>query len=82
MKFLILSTLLISAPLFAIDFHKVTGTFEVKDQQASMVLGQDTVAQAAFGTFELKEKGRVPASVEKQDEISHPSVTELTGTFK
>lgn len=75
MKFLILSSLIISTQAMAIDFQKTTGTFEVKEEK---VMGEDTVAQAAFGTFELNEKSRVPASVEVKKE---PEVTELTGTF-
>lgn len=80
MKYFILFSLLISANIYAIDFQKVTGTFDVKDGPA--VLGQDTVAQAAFGTFELNEQGRVPASVEHEDKKSDSSVTEITGTFE
>lgn len=82
MKYFILFSLLISANVFAIDFQKVTGTFDVKDSKAPAVLGQDTVAQAAFGTFELTQEGRVPASVTSEDKKSDSSVTEITGTFE
>ncbi len=81
MKYFILFSILISANIYAIDFQKVTGTFEVEEKSA--VLGEDTVAQAAYGSFELKaDGGRFPASVESEDKKSDSSVTEITGTFE
>lgn len=81
MKYLLSLTLLLSANAFAIDFQKVTGSFDVKDSQSS---SEDLVAHAAYGSFDAKANlERLPASAHvKSDKKETSSVTELTGTFE
>lgn len=69
MKKILLLTLLLSSQAFAIDFQKVTGTFDVKEEKSESTLASDTVAQATFGTFEFKSDAtRMPASVTPETE--------------
>lgn len=79
-KFLCLS-LLITTNAFAIDFQKVTGTFDVKANQKNEV-GHDTVAQSTYGSFKVNETGRLPASLAPEVKKTHSiGVTDHTGTF-
>lgn len=81
MKQILCLSLLIASNAFAIDFQKVTGTFDVKTQKEIQV-GHDTVAQAAYGSFDMNEASRFPASVAPEVEKTHSvGVQELTGTF-
>jgi len=80
LKYILLLSLTLTTSVFAIDFHKVTGTFEVVEQ--ANTVGEDSVAAAAFGSFNLyQDKTRAPASVEKAD---WPTIgtNDVTGTFQ
>lgn len=80
MKEILCLSLLISTNAFALDFQKVTGTFDVKEKsQKSM--GEDAVAAAAYGSFEKDETTRMPASNAPEVKKS-TSVNEITGTFE
>jgi hypothetical protein len=82
LKEILCLSLLIATNAYAIDFQKVTGTFDIKEKQDKTV-GQDTVAAAAYGSFEMNETGRMPASSAPEVKKSNtPSVNELTGTFE
>ena len=82
MKEILCLSLLIATNAFAIDFQKVTGSFDIKENQEKTV-GQDTVAAAAYGSFEMNDKGRMPASsAPEANKSDTSSVTEITGTFK
>ncbi len=82
MKYLLIATITLSTNVFAIDFQKATGTFEVKDQEASAV-GKDTLAQANFGSFDMNvERSRMPARVTETTKKDVSSVNEITGTFE
>ncbi len=80
MKYILLFSIALSTSAFAIDFNKVTGTFEVEEK--SVPVGQDSVAAAAFGSFNLyEEKTRAPASVETE-EATPFGINDVTGTFQ
>ncbi len=81
MKYILLASLILSTSAFAIDFNKVTGTFEVEEKSAPV--GEDAVAAAAYGSFEFsQQKTRSPASVEQEAAESISSgINEVTGTF-
>lgn len=82
MKKILCLTLLITTNAFAIDFQKVTGTFDVKEK-SQKVIGEDTVAAATYGTFENIDNSRMPASTAPEGKKSNSdSVTEMTGTFE
>lgn len=79
MKYFLLLSLTLTTSAFAIDFNKVTGTFDV--EETSAIVGEDSVAAAAFGSFNLtQDKSRAPASVE-QDEAT-VGTNDVTGTFQ
>jgi hypothetical protein len=81
LKYLLLLSLALSTSAFAIDFTRVTGTFEVADNVA--VVGSDTVADAAFGSFNLyQDKSRVPASAETEVEKATVGINDVTGSFQ
>jgi hypothetical protein len=80
LKHLLFLSLILSTSAFAIDFNKVTGTFDVEEK--SIPVGEDTVAAASFGSFNLtEEKTRAPASVEQEGKAT-VGVNDLTGTFQ
>ena len=80
MKYILLFSIALSTSAFAIDFNKVTGTFEVEEKSAPV--GQDSIAAAAFGSFNLyEEKTRAPASVETEAETT-VGINDVTGTFQ
>jgi hypothetical protein len=81
LKYILLASLILSTSAFAIDFNKVTGTFEVAEKSAPV--GEDSVAAAAYGSFEFSEnKNRAPASVEQDAvETTSAGINEVTGTF-
>ena len=80
MKYILLFSIALSTSAFAIDFNKVTGTFEVEEK--SVPVGQDSVAAAAFGTFDFtEEKTRAPASFE-ESKPAPIGVNDVTGTFQ
>ena len=80
MKYILLFSIALSTSAYAIDFNKVTGTFEVEEK--SVPVGQDSVAAAAFGTFDFtEEKTRAPASVETE-EATPFGINDVTGTFQ
>ena len=80
MKYILFFSMALSTSAFAIDFNKATGTFEVEEK--SVPVGQDSVAAAAFGSFNLyEEKTRAPASVETEAETTF-GINDVTGTFQ
>lgn len=81
MKYLLLLSLALSTSAFAIDFTRVTGTFEVAENTA--VVGADSIADAAFGSFNLhQDKTRAPASAEQNVEKATPGINDVTGSFQ
>lgn len=79
MKYLLLASMTISSSAFALDFQKVTGTFEIQEKK-EVPVGQNTLADASFGSFDLNaDSSRMPASEAKK---AAPSVNEMTGTFE
>lgn len=81
MKFFILFSLILSSSAFAIDFNKVTGTFDVQDKSESV--SEVNIAAANFGTFNPnQDKSRAPASVEESTEKVTEGINEVTGTFR
>lgn len=81
MKYFLLLSLILSTSAFAIDFNKATGTFDVSDK--APYVGTDTVAEAAYGSFNLHEaKTRAPASVEDEVEKSSLGMNDVTGSFQ
>jgi len=80
LKYILLASLILSTSAFAIDFNKVTGTFEVEEKSATV--GEDSVAAAAYGSFEFSQvKTRAPASVEQDAVETTSGINEVTGTF-
>ena len=80
MKYLLLLALTLSSSAFAIDFNKVTGTFDVEEK--SVPVGEDSIAAAAFGSFDFTEaKTRAPASFE-ESKPAPIGVNDVTGTFQ
>jgi hypothetical protein len=80
LKHLLLLSLILSTSAFAIDFNKATGSFDVEEK--SIPVGEDTVAAASWGSFDLTEgKSRAPASVEQKEKAT-VGVNDLTGTFQ
>lgn len=82
MKYYLLLSLTLTTSAFAIDFNKVTGTFDVEEN--SVTVGEDSVAAAAFGSFNLtQDKSRAPASVEQDEQVEATVGTnDVTGTFQ
>lgn len=80
MKEILCLSLLFTTNAFAIDFQKVTGSFDLQTQKEKSV-GVDTVANAAYGSFDMNDTGRVPASAEEKRHTPDSHVTEMTGTF-
>lgn len=70
---------LISSSAFAIDFNKVTGTFDVAPHEHV----PETESTYLTGTFEgTSHENRMPASTDSKKEVREQNVTELTGTFR
>ena len=81
MKYLLLLSLVLSTSAFAIDFSRVTGSFDVDEK--SHQVGSDTVADAAYGSFNLhQDKTRAPASAEQNVEKATPGINDVTGSFQ
>ncbi len=81
MKYILIASIFLSTSAFAIDFNKVTGTFDVEGKSESAT--EDTVAAAAYGSFNFTEdKTRAPASAETNFETSAPGMNDVTGTFQ
>jgi len=79
MKMFILFSILISSQAFAIDFNKVTGTFDIEEKKVV----QEDLSKVAFGSFESdSDKMRAPASDTGHEEKTSSEVNEVTGTFK
>lgn len=73
-------SLALTSSAFAIDFNKVTGTFEV--ESVPTPIGEDSVAAATFGSFNLTtDKSRSPASVEEIEKAT-VGINDVTGTFR
>jgi hypothetical protein len=82
LKEILCLSLLLTTNAFAIDFQKMTGTFDIKEKQHKVV-GEDTVAAAAYGSFEMKDAARMPASSAPEAKKSNTApVNETTGTFE
>ena len=81
MKYLLLLSLVLSTSAFAIDFSRVTGSFDVDEK--SHQVGPDTVADTTYGSFNLhQEKTRAPASAEQDVEKATPGINDVTGSFQ
>ena len=81
MKYLLLLSLVLSTSAFAIDFSRVTGSFDVDEK--SHQVGPDTVAYTTYGSFNLhQEKTRAPASAEQDVEKATPGINDVTGSFQ
>lgn len=79
MKTFLFFTLFLSTQAFAIDFNKVSGSFDVETQNAK----QEDLTKLAYGSFEAKtEHGRVPASEKKADNKVTSEVNEVSGSFE
>lgn len=81
MRFLFLIFLLVTRICFAIDFQKVSGTFEVKEDKSKLKQTDDSTYLS--GTFKENKKNtslRAPASVETEQETE--SINDVSGTFK
>ncbi len=79
MKSLILFTLFISQVAHAIDFNKVTGTFDPTERK----LDSDIEIDPSFGSFsptDTEKSMRALATVKQEDDST--SINELTGTFE
>lgn len=70
-----------SVSAFAIDFNKVTGSFEIQEKVAPA--SEDSIAAVAFGSFNpAQDKRRAPASFEETTEEVTAGINEVTGTFR
>ena len=79
MKIFLLFTILISSQAFAIDFNKVTGTFDIEEKKVV----QEDLSKVAFGSFESDaDKTRAPASETEHFGKTTSEVNEVTGTFE
>ena len=79
MKMFILFSILISSQAFAIDFNKVTGTFDIEEKK----IVQEDLSKVAFGSFESDaDKTRAPASETDQVGRTTSEVNEVTGSFE
>lgn len=79
MKTFLFFTLFLSTQAFAIDFNKVTGSFDIESQNSK----QEDLTKLAYGTFESKtEQGRVPASEKKAENKVTSEVNEVSGSFE
>ena len=80
MKTFLFFTLFLSTQAFAIDFNKVTGSFDIEPQNSK----QEDLTKLAYGSFESKteQPGRVPANeVSKENKVTS-EVNEVSGTFE
>lgn len=76
---LLISAFLISSHAMAIDFQKVSGTFEVSEKHKSESSNNDL----AFGSFDLNPSNlRSPSSVQEKSAQKTPEMNEVTGTFE
>ena len=83
MKYFLLFSLLISTQIFANDLSPDMGSFDVKQQKKADV-GEDTLASASFGSYDLTtDDSRAPASTkpEKNWKQDYP-VNEVSGSFR
>lgn len=79
MKYILFLSLTLTTSAFAIDFNKVTGTF---DGEEKTVVGEDSVTAAAYGSFNLhQDQSRGPASVDAVTEEASVGINDVTGTF-
>ena len=79
MKTFLFFTLFLSTQVFAIDFNKVTGSFDIESQNSK----QEDLTKLAYGSFESKtEPGRVPASENKVENKVTSEVNEVSGSFE
>jgi hypothetical protein len=64
----------------AIDFQKVTGSFEVEEKTKTVT----SENHLAFGSFESTQSAtRSPASVQEKTEVKKaPEMNEITGSFE
>ncbi len=76
MKYFLLFTLLTSAA-FAMDFNKVTGTFDVGSKKE---FAEEAESTLLTGTFSEEKTSRLPAS--QKNEKAEKHVTEITGSFE
>lgn len=65
----------------AIDFNKVTGSFDVKTEEKEKSYVEETALSGSFNHFD-KSNGRLPASVEEEEVNKADHVNEMTGTFR
>jgi hypothetical protein len=79
LKTFLFFTFFISTQVFAIDFNKVTGSFDIESQNSK----QEDLTKLAYGSFESKtEQGRVPASENKVENKVTSEVNEVSGSFE
>lgn len=78
MKYFLIFSLL-SSTAFAMDFNKVTGTFEVGPKKEFLDESDSTILT---GTFANQEATRLPASAPVEVKAKDTHVTEITGSFK
>jgi hypothetical protein len=77
MKIRLVILVTLSSSAFAIDFNKVTGTFDLKQEKTPEF--KDTLATA--GTFDPeKTDSRKPASTEKDPH--NEQISEASGSFR
>lgn len=79
LKTFLFFTLFFSTQAFAIDFNKVTGTFDVESQKSK----QEDLAKLAYGSFDsVNDYSRSPASENKVENKVTSEVNEVSGSFE
>jgi polyisoprenoid-binding protein YceI len=81
MKIFSIALFLVSFNALAIDFTKVTGSFDIDDQKVPEEKVHVTAVSASFGTEKMSSSDRRPASVEAT-QVPSAEVTEVSGTFR
>jgi hypothetical protein len=80
LKYFILFSLLLSTQAFALDFNKVTGSFDVEEKKTQ----EEDLTKLAYGSLDSHstEKSRAPASAVEKTAKTTSEVNEVTGSFE
>lgn len=80
MKILFITSLLISFNAFAIDFNKVTGSFDVTTEKKSEQVAHITAVTGSYESEPQSYGSRKPASTSEAQKTEQ--IQEVTGSFR
>jgi len=80
MKILFITSLLLSFNTFAIDFNKVTGSFDVASENKFEQVAHVTTITGSYEGEQIESNGRMPASSPEKQKSEQ--IQEVTGSFR